>query len=212
VPGVSVRHGALSIVALTALVSIAAPAAAQLPAPGRPGPYVIDLRAATFGLPSSEAFYPVAAGDEETLVASRGFGFDVGGHVYVLNIGPTRLGLGASFLQVHGTALDTSARLRLLAPQISFNFGSADGWSYLGGGVGTARIRTELDGSAPQSAESDSLRTLNVGGGARWFMNRHVAVGFDVRLHRLASNGGSETRSPTPSSLLFGASVGLSVR
>lgn len=48
--------------------------------------------------------------------------------------------------------------------------------------------------------------TLNVGGGARWFLREHIAVGFDVRFHRLL---GTDTVASTQ---IVGLSVGLSLR
>ena len=208
---------------------------AQAPAQRPPGPYVVDLHGAMSGIPSAAPFYPpVPTG---TTIASRGFGFDVGGHVLPLRLGGARLGVGASLMRVRGTATGTSATLQVLAPQISFNFGSADGWSYLSVGLGTARVRTEA--TAPATAptataagaadaasttiataaaiqettrKSPSVSSLNAGGGARWFVTSHLAVGFDVRLYRLAAGSGDETHAATPRTTLVAASVGLSVR
>ena len=41
-------------------------------------------------------------------VPSRGFGYDVGGHVYLFNLGPARLGLGVNVIGVRGTATDAT--------------------------------------------------------------------------------------------------------
>jgi hypothetical protein len=166
-----------------------------------PGPWVLDLRGATSGLPSDTAFFPPLAVD--TLVPSRGFGFDLGAHVYLLSLGPARVGVGASYIRARGTSDTVTANVSTVAPQISFNFGSANGWSYLGAGLGRAWVRTtavQLTGTAEQ--ESAGIMALNFGGGARWFLTSHIGVGFDVRWHRLES---------TPKAMLVSAAAGFSI-
>src|SRR5215204_3456392 len=100
--------------------------------------FVVDVRGATGGVPSESAFYPPLPDD--ALVPARGFGFDAGAHVYAGAIGPARLGYGANMMVVRATQSVTSAVTRLVAPQVSFNFGSPRGWSYVSGGVGVATV------------------------------------------------------------------------
>ena len=166
-----------------------------------PGPWVLDVRGATSGLPADTAFFPALAVD--TLVPSRGFGLDVGAHVYLFSLGPARVGLGASYLQARGTSETVTANVRTIAPQISFNFGSVNGWSYLGAGFGRAWVRTtavQLSGTAEQ--ETGGVPSVNFGGGARWFLTERLGVGFDVRWHRLSS---------TPNAMLLSAAAGFSI-
>ena len=73
-------------------------AAAQTLAPGPPGPFVIDVRGATSGIPSGPGLYPTLT--EEASVPVRGFGADLGGHVYPLRLGPARLGIGVNLIYV----------------------------------------------------------------------------------------------------------------
>jgi hypothetical protein len=193
-----------------AIAACASTAAAQVPGRDSPGPYVVDLRGATSGLPTDAPFYPPAGITAE--VPSRGLGLDVGAHVYLLRLGRSTLGVGASFMQVRGTSPDASATLRLLAPQVSFNFGSENGWSHLSLGVGTARMNTELRGDVEGTASSGSLRALSLGGGARWFLTGHAAVGFDVRFHRVAAGEPGATTAGSPRVTLLTASVGVSLR
>ena len=169
---------------------------AQSLAPGPPGPYVVDVRGATNGIPASPGLYP-GLGDQFT-VPARGFGFDVGGHVYLFNLGPARLGLGVNVMHVRGTTTDADATFQTVAPQLSFNFGTSDGWSSLSLGAGTARVKAVATGSSS---------AINAGGGARWFMSRHLAVGFDIRVHRIAADGDIMGKSTQVS-----ASVGLSLK
>lgn len=170
---------------------------AQSLTPGPPGPhFVVDLRGATSAIPTSAGLYPTVP--EGGSVPARGFGYDVGAHVYLFNLGPARVGLGASVIKVRGTAPDATTTMDILAPQLSFNFGSSDGWSYLSLGAGNARVNAE---------ETGSSSAINAGGGARWFITRHLAVGFDVRMHKIAADGDT-----MGSSTILSASVGFSVK
>lgn len=164
--------------------------------PGKPGPFVIDVRGVTSGIPASPGLYPDLG--DQFVVPARGFGFDVGAHIYLFSLGPARLGIGANYIEVRGTATDADATLETIAPQLSFNFGTSDGWSYLSVGAGTARV------NAVASASSSAI---NAGGGARWFLKRHLAVGFDVRFHMIAADGDTMGKSTQVS-----ASVGLSLK
>lgn len=217
-------------------VLLSAPVSAQTP-PDPPGPYVIDVRGATSGLPDTDFFPTVPQG---TAVPSRGFGFDVGGHVYALTVGSARVGLGANIVRMRGTAStvprapvagsqtgataapvfpDVVSVFTTVAPQVSFNFGTVDGWSYLSAGVGRGSIETQS--TAPAGADqvptvatrsSGGVMSINYGGGARWFLKRHVAFGFDVRFHRLSAGGNGTAGPPTPGARLVTATIGLSVR
>lgn len=211
--------------ALGVLVAVlgASPAAAQAP-PTAPGPFAIDFQGAMASIPSDVGFYPpVPSG---TIVPSRGFGLNVGGHVYLFSLGPSRVGVGASLLRARGTASepvaattaagtppskpDVAASVTAIAPQLSLNFGHAEGWSYVSAGFGRGRVRstTSAFGSGtaakPEAAlEGKSASSLNFGFGARWFTSRHMAFSFDVRFHML---------STTPKTTLTVGSVGISLK
>jgi hypothetical protein len=191
------RTGRLAVWLGLAGVLLGSRIEAQSLTPGRPGPiFVVDVRGATSAIPTSIGLYPDVPNGGS--VPNRGFGFDVGGHVYLFNIGPARVGLGVNVIGVRGTAADADATFGLVVPQLSFNFGSSDGWSYLSVGAGTARVNAQEIGSSS---------TINAGGGARWFMKRHLAVGFDLRVHMIAADGDT-----MGSSTVFSTSVGLSVK
>lgn len=225
------RRAALTVVVLLA---VAVPAFSQVTAAPTPGPYVVDLRGATVGIPQAVSFYPtIPAG---TIVPTRGFGLDVGAHVYAGHAGPARLGFGASFVRIRGTAVtpattttstsgetssgsdssssdsddeetlanpDIASTVRLFSPQVSFNFGTGAGWSYLSAGLTLVAVKVTAAATtdAPETSRDSGTTTgFNVGAGARWFLNRHFGVGFDLRFHR------------TGSSTLFGANAGISVK
>jgi len=206
---------------------LAAPAAAQgVPQP--PGPYVLDLRIVTSGVPQAAAFLPPVAADAP--VPTRGTGFEAGAHVYAGRLGPARLGFGVSLMKVRAKAMpivpETTAPpppttpptpattgppgieidLRSLTPQISFNFGTREGWSYLSIGGGLSEVVGKTVNFIDVRRESGRVTILNAGGGARWFVTSHIAVGFDIRVHRLSR---SET---LPRSTLFSAAGGISLR
>jgi len=173
------------------------PMVAQSINPGPPGPFVFDIRAATSGIPSSDALFPDLAVGE--LVPARGFGGNIGGHVYVIPIGPTRVGLGADVMLVRGSSAGVSSTFMSVDPQLSLNFGTSDGWSYVSAGVGTARVKGN-------PGVSDTVRAINWGGGARWFLGPHFGVGFDVRVHNLAAS------QVLPSGTAVAVAVGISMK
>ena len=191
------------------------------------------------GLSSNSAFHPVLPAN--ALVPKRGFGLGLGAHVYVASLGIARIGIGVDVLRVRGAAatpaattttstatttstrasalsatdpIDVATTMTAIAPQVSFNFGTREGWSYLSGGYGAAEIRTVASGqrAGPPTGSTTVVRddgraaAINYGGGARWFIKEHMAVGFDLRIHRVAAIG---TR---PSTRSVAVSVGLSVR
>ena len=185
-----------------------------------PGPYIIDLRGAMGGAPGGAAFYPPVPVD--TRAPQRAFGFGAGAHVYPFHFGVAQVGLGLDVMRTRGTAtgitdIKAAMRVTTVAPQVSFNFGTRDGWSYLSGGYGTTQTRAEVDVPASATATDTTTtartlthdrrtNTINVGGGARWFIREHMAVGFDVRFHRLGATMG------LPSKTIVGLSVGVSLR
>lgn len=217
------------------------PASAQTAS--RPGPWVLDVRGVTSPVPQDSAFYPAL--DPSTFIPERGFGVDIGAHVYLFTLGNARLGVGAAVVSIRGgttppessppasdgpTPAQTGQTLRLdlrtVTPQVSFNFGTRDGWSYLSAGAGTTRVVTTTSGAQSGRRETARIGNVNVGGGARWFLRSHVAFTFDLRLHRLSSatagipeQSGSPSTVPetgtteaTPGKMLLTVGVGFSFR
>jgi hypothetical protein len=144
----------------------------------------------------------------------------VGGHVYLFNVGPARVGLGGGVMFVRATTTAPastqegsatvgqrlSLTMRVIAPQISFNFGSRDGWSYLSAGLGIGSVNTEATDASPGTEESGLRRSLNFGGGARWFIKPRVAFSIDLRAHQMAGV------DVTPRVSVFAVSAGMSIR
>jgi hypothetical protein len=198
------------------VVISAAHARAQTTSP--PGPWVVDVRGVTNPVPTDPTFYPPL---DSAFVPARGFGMDLGAHVYLFDVGPARVGLGGSVVMVRATASPSTPAvengistpvqrltltMRMIAPQISFNFGSGDGWSYLSAGLGASSVNAEATGVLPGRHESGLLRSINFGGGARWFIKPRLAFGFDLRAHQIAAG------ADTPKVSVFAVGAGLSIR
>jgi hypothetical protein len=212
--------------ALLGVLLAAAPAGAQALDPGPPGPYVVDVRGVLTGLPSAFIVFPLVPVD--AVAPTSAAGLSVGAHVYPLQFGPARLGSGASLVHarrqaaslvvaVEGTgiaepATEIGTRVTLVEPEVSLNFGTADGWSYLSAGAGWGVVRATLKGSERLNAETGWGPTLHYGGGARWFLNARLAVGFDVRAHQYQGRPIFGGTTQLPRTTLVAATVGFSVR
>ena len=201
---------------VAAVVIATAPAAAQTTS--RPGPWVVDVRGVTSPVPTDPAFYPPL---DHAVVPARGFGLDAGAHVYLFDFGPARVGLGANVVFLRATASPSATTaegsadapvqrlalgMRMIAPQVSLNFGSHDGWSYLSAGLGAGSVNVEATEVLPGRHESGLLRSVNFGGGARWFITPRLAFGFDLRAHKMAAG------ADTPKVSVFAVGAGLSIR
>jgi hypothetical protein len=150
-----------------------------------------------------------------------GLGGTVAGHVYPFKLGAVTIGVGGRIstsrahrtpdLQTQPTLRPVTERFTYLAPQLSLNFGSGAGWSYLSGGISTSKWSLVPDGSGPQPPDEERLKTLDYGGGARWFARPHLAFSFDVRFY--AINPSSATLAlpggPRTTLLVFGAGISL---
>lgn len=218
-----------SCVRVAALFSIlivsAAPAAAQA---DEPIPYfAVDAR-------GSLAFY--GQNDEiasslavaRTTMPPRGIGFEVGAHVYPFRYRAITFGFGGSFHasgaenspptpagQTEATLPSVRTKFRAFNPQLSFNFGKRDGWSYISGGMGSTTLTIErVFANAGPAAEAEGRRakTINYGGGARWFTNDHVAFTVDVRFYAISPLAATETEPPRPRLTLVVLNVGAAFK
>ena len=103
-------------------------------------------------------------------------------------------------------------RFSTFAPQLSLNFGNGHGWSYISGGIGYSNWAVVPEGQEGFAADSEPLKTLNYGGGARWFAKPHLAFSLDVRLY--AINPGTPYIAGSPGSprttlLIIGAGISV---
>jgi hypothetical protein len=170
-----------------------------LPLPEEPiGRFVLDARAVVPFFkkdPGVAAALEAEPGD----LPGRGLGLSVGGHVYLLRGKPVTVGLGADLLlgarSRHTVEPQTEdgpggptfiTRMTAITPQLSLNFGRREGWSYVSGGIGWSTLSIERD-DQPYDDSPARARTINYGGGARWFAKKHLAFSLDFRFHRIAA-------------------------
>lgn len=176
---------------------------------------------------------PRFPGDDPQLAESRGLllselpgaglGFHTGAHVYPLRWKAVTFGVGAALTMgrarhkateiaagIFGRA--TTERFTHIAPELSFNFGDGDGWSYVSGGIGTSTWAVVPVGSAAQAPDVEHLKTINYGGGARWFMKRHLAFSFDVRFYAIDPTTPLPGRPTGPRTTLLSLGAGLSIK
>jgi hypothetical protein len=194
------------------------------------GPFVVDFRMASSGLPAEPGWTPLLPAN--TVVPSRGLGFDVGAHVNVLRRRSFALGIGASWLVARGstsppeppegttpaaqTVPSVTTRVTGFAPQLSLNFGHSLGWSYLSAGLGRARAESEATlaggGATFTPRDSNWVKTLNFGGGARWFLTDRIGVGFDLRWHKVSLVPASATHPGAGRASLLVAGAGIVIK
>ena len=190
------------------------------------GRWVADVRVTSSGLPAEVGWTPLVPNGTE--VPGRGLGFEVGAHVHVLRWRAVALGVGATWLTARGSSAppepvptttpttpptipEVTTRITTFAPQVSLNFGHSLGWSYLSAGLGRTNVESEaaLAGTTFTPRTSDSVKTLNYGGGARWFVNDHMGVGFDVRWHKLSLVAASASHPGAPRASLIALGAGI---
>jgi hypothetical protein len=150
-----------------------------------------------------------------------GLGLDVGGHVYLFSLRVVTVGVGASALftgpsrtpgmdDLDAGRPTVTTRFTAFSPQLSFNFGDGDGWSYLSGGVGTSRLTV----SSEQLTVPEQRRagTLNYGGGARWFVRPGVAFSLDLRFFAISPLAQTLTEPGSPRMTLLALNMGVSFK
>jgi hypothetical protein len=223
---------------LALLVSLSFPsiAAAQdpdepLPDARRPiGRVAADVRGS---MPRFEQTAPIAntIGVEATELPTRGLGLVVGAHVYPFRMGRVTLGLGGEVMVSRASRTEEAeepddetapeppdgptvkTRFSTLSPQISLNFGASEGWSYISGGMGWSRFSVELEDpviGAPgiETESSPRRKTINYGGGARWFAKKHLAVSFDLRFYAVSPQVATATHPALPRMTIMVFSLG----
>ena len=106
--------------------------------------------------------------------------------------------------------LPVTSRFTAISPQITFNFGHRNGWSYVGGGLGTSRLNVYPQ--QPTTPVQRGARTLNYGGGARWFLTPNVALSLDLRFFAISPLEQLGEQPGSPRQTLMAANIGVSVR
>ena len=216
----TVRGSCFSLLVLT-LVFGAFPSEARAQQDDPVGPFVIDARVALPSFSSAEGV-ATAWGFRSDQLPERGLGFELGAHVFPLRGRHMALGLGASLMRASAkqkpledsetaaTDPTVESRISALTPQVSLNFGSSRGWSYISAGYGWTR-RTTGD-AASTLPDGSNVTTLSYGGGARWFIKTHVAFSFDLRFFRLPATVADADGPASPGYTMFVGTAGLSFK
>jgi hypothetical protein len=183
--------------------------------------FVVDARGVLPRFPADPA--TASAIDVTTdNMPGRGLGVSFGAHVYPIR-GKVTLGLGAEMVITHASRTlpaaqeggadgpTVKARFSVFSPQVSLNFGSNRGWSYVSAGLGRATLTFEQE-TDPVSDAPSKPRDLNYGGGARWFAQPHLAFNFDLRWHRVAAQAATAGRPAYGQTRIVVFSAGISVK
>jgi hypothetical protein len=199
----------------------ARPAAAQDPPP-RIGPFAFDLHGTFANFPGNDQQLAESRGLILAELPGRGVGVHGGLHVYPLRLSIITFGLGVDLTAARShraaRAISQTESARAVtetffhaAPEISFNFGDGNGWSYLSGGIGPANWSVVPVGASKQTPDLDRLQVINYGGGARWFNWPHLAFSVDVRFY--AINPATPTpglpTGPRTTMIFFGGGISI---
>jgi hypothetical protein len=221
--GVRMPRPATSLLPVALLVVFVLTAAravhAQDPPPRIPW-VVVDLHASVPKFPSDDVELAASRGMKLAELPGRGLGVQAGVHLYPFRWRVVTFGVGGEFATSRARKTPAKGvedlraseqRYRSIAPQASFNFGHGNGWSYLSGGLGTSTWAVVPDGQENYPPDAERLKTINYGGGARWFIKSHVAFSFDVRLYAInpGTPQGSRPGSPRTTLLVIGGGVSL---
>jgi hypothetical protein len=217
----------LTLVTFAFVLASASFARAQAPPP-RIGPFAFDLHGTFARFPTDQDQLFESRGLTSLLeLPGGGFGIQVGAHVYPLHFKAVTFGIGGEFAAARSSqtppagAIDpttglplkaTQERFSTVSPQLSLNFGTGHGWSYLSAGLGTSNHALVPEGQEGFPGDSEALRTLNYGGGARWFAKSHLAFSLDVRIYNVApgtSYLAGAPGAPRMTLLVIGAGVSL---
>lgn len=208
--------------ALAALALGPLAASAQDPPP-RIGPFVVDLHGTIPRFPGESQPLAESHGLALRELPGTGLGIHTGATVYVFKWKAVTFGLGSDLTlararssrqQVAANQFSRAITERFthVAPELSFNFGTGDGWSYLSGGIGPGIWSAVADGEPKTGADQERLQTINYGGGARWFLNRRLAFSFDVRFYAINPSTPELGRPGTPRTTLLIMGAGVSIK
>jgi hypothetical protein len=222
----SMRRVLAPLVAGLCVLTGAASADAQDPPPPIPF-FVVDLHGVVFPFPDTPALAE-SRGINAAQLPGTGLGGDVALHIYPFKWHGVTFGIGGRAVRARshsepvvlaGETVPRSSvteQFTYVGPQLSFNFGTGTGWSYLSAGISRSRwtiLQDNVPIGSPANLPPDEqrLKTIDYGGGARWFAKPHLAFSFDVRFYAVnpSTPAGSLPVSPRTTLLVIGAGVSI---
>jgi hypothetical protein len=204
-------------------------ARAQDPPPRLPW-VVIDLHGTVPRFPSDSQPLADSRGMRLEELPGSGLGVQAGVHIYPFKWRVVTFGIGGEFTAGRGRQMPpapvegavpvagapilrpSEERFVSIAPQLSLNFGTGHGWSYLSGGLGQSVWAIVPEGQEGFPPDFERLRTVNYGGGARWFMKSHLAFSFDVRFYAIDPGTVYQGFPGSPRTTLTVISAGISLK
>ncbi|HXW05742.1 MAG TPA: hypothetical protein VD833_10955 [Vicinamibacterales bacterium] len=191
------------------------------PVPEPIGPFAADVRVSLPRFPDDVSIAS-ALGVASTNLPTRGLGLAAGVNWYPFRMGAITVGLGGEVLLSRGSRTAESqddapagpvvnTRFAALSPQVSLNFGTGRGWSYLSGGLGPGAFTSERE-DEPVGEAASRPRVLNYGGGARWFAKEHLAFVLDLRFYTIDAQEATIDRPAYPKMRMMVFSAGVSFK
>jgi hypothetical protein len=202
------------------LISVIA-ARAQDPPPRIPL-LVVDVQGNFPNFPQNQAVADsrdIALGE----LPGRGLGAQIGIQLHFFRFKAITFGVGGQAMMSRATQtpaegapeelVAVTEKFRSLGAQLSLNFGNGNGWSYLSGGIGRSNWSIVPEGREPLEGDEEALKTINYGGGARWFAKSHLAFSFDVRFYAINPGVSSLPNTPgSPRTTFFVIGAGVSLK
>jgi hypothetical protein len=206
-----------SIAAVCVLIVFAAGRADAQEPPPIPR-FVVDLHGTATAFPADPNL-ALSRGLDQLELPGLGLGGDIAAHVYPFKYRAITFGLGGRITasRAHRSPQQSglrpvTERFTYLGPQLSFNFGTGAGWSYISGGIAASTWSVVPDGATAKPSDRERLRTIDYGGGARWFAKPHVAFSFDVRFYAVNPTSPTVSLPGGPRKTLRVIGAGISIK
>lgn len=182
---------------------------------------VVDVQATLPKFPT-QAGFSAPRGLNEVELPGWGPGINAGGQVYLRRGRRLSFGVGATYVFTRGSKSPeppegkttaegptVTTTYKGLVPQASINFGHRLGWSYISAGIGRSTLTINRDDALEETGAAS--KTINYGGGARWFAKDHLAFSFDLRFYAINPVAASPTAYGHPRKTMLIFSAGLSI-
>ena len=218
-PDVRMRRKAFrfSLFVLGLLLFGATTVRAQDPPPHIPW-FVVDAHGSVPRFPSDDSTLAASRGMQLAELPGRGWGLQLGAHFYPLRWRVITFGVGGEFAVGRAAKTPSSDDTTGLRPaeetfrtihRASFNSATAMAGAIEPASAGRRGVVPE--GQEDYPPDSETLKTINYGAGARWFIKDHLAFSFDVRFYAInpGTPFGARPGSPRTTLLVIGAGVSV---